>query len=178
MPAKKTASKLADSKNENFLKTAKKENKAETPKKNDSGIKSGDKVKVHYTGSFDDGTVFDSSEKHGQPLEFEVGAGQIIPGFEKGIIGMKQGEEKIIHLEPCDAYGDINPQLVKKVPRSQLPPEQEPKPGMVLIISLPNGMQVPTRLTEVGKDEVTLDLNHPLAGKCLNFKIKIVGINA
>ena len=181
MPAKNTASKLADSKKENSLKTEKKEEKkavkAEPAKKNDSGIKSGDKVKVHYTGSFDDGTVFDSSEKHGQPLEFEAGANQIIPGFEKGIIGMKQGEEKTIHLEPCDAYGDINPQLVKKVPRSQLPPEQEPKPGMVLIISLPNGMQVPTRLTEVGKDEVTLDLNHPLAGKCLNFKIKVAGIN-
>ncbi|MBN2052610.1 peptidylprolyl isomerase [Candidatus Woesearchaeota archaeon] len=141
-------------------------------------VKSGDKVKVEYTGTFDDGKVFDSSEKHGAPLEFEVGKGMIIPGFEKGVIGMKKGEEKTIHLEPCDAYGDHNPQLIKKVLRDQLPPGQEPKPGMFLVINLPNGAQFPARLTEVNEKEVTLDLNHPLAGKCLNFKFKIVEVNA
>jgi len=139
-------------------------------------VKQGDKVKVDYTGSFDDGKVFDSSEKHGAPLEFEVGKGMIIPGFEKALIGMKKGEEKTIHLEPGDAYGDHNPAMIKKVPKDQLPPGQEPKPGMFLVIGLPNGMQFPAKIAAVEDKEVSLDLNHPLAGKCLNFKFKIVDI--
>ncbi len=140
-------------------------------------LKNGDKVKVEYTGSFDDGTVFDSSEKHGKPLEFEIGAKQIIPGFEKAVMDMKKGEEKEIKLTSEEAYGEPNPELVKKIPLDQLPKEQEPKEGMVLIISLPNGHQVPAKITEVTDKEVALDLNHPLAGKSLNFKLKLVEVN-
>jgi FKBP-type peptidyl-prolyl cis-trans isomerase 2 len=181
--AKKTASGLAGSENKNFLKTAEKaekksDKKAEPAKKNDGVVKNGDKVKVDYTGSFDDGTVFDDSSKHGAPLEFEVGAGMIIPGFEKACLGMKKGEEKNIHLEPCDAYGDINPEAVKKIPREHLPKGQEPQAGMILVINLPNGVQIPARIVEVTDKEVSIDLNHPLAGKCLNFKFKVVDINA
>lgn len=136
-------------------------------------IQKGDKVKVDYTGSLEDGTVFDSSEQHGKPLEFEVGAGQIIKGFENAIIGMETGEEKEIKIKPADAYGEHNPQLIKKIPKSQLPTEKELEPGMMLLVALPNGAQLPVMVTEVTKETVTIDLNHPLAGKTLNFKIKI-----
>ena len=139
-------------------------------------IKKGSKVKVEYTGTLDDGTVFDTSEKHGKPLEFEVGANQIIPGFEKAIVEMKKGEEKKIKLSPKEAYGDNNPELVKKIPRDKLPKE-ELKPGMMLLMGLPDGQQMPVKIIEVGEKEVTLDLNHPLAGKTLNFKIKVVDVS-
>ena len=171
MPAKKEAKK----EEKPAGKPAKEQAKAS--KGNDAVVKSGDKVKVDYTGTYDDGKVFDSSEKHGAPLEFECGKGLVISGFENAILGMKAGEEKTVHLHPEEAYGDHNPQLIKKVPREQLPKDQEPKAGMILMISLPNGAQFPARLTAVDEKEVTLDLNHPLAGKCLNFKFKVVGIN-
>jgi FKBP-type peptidyl-prolyl cis-trans isomerase 2 len=139
-------------------------------------VKNGDKVKVEYKGTFDDGTVFDSSEKCGAPLEFEVGAGQIIPGFENAVMGMENGEEKEFKLEPSDAYGDRNPQLVQKIPKDQLPKEVEQ--GMVLVVGLPNGAQIPVKVTEVTDEWVTIDLNHPLAGENLNFKIKIVDVSS
>ncbi len=139
-------------------------------------VKNGDKVKVEYEGTLDDGTVFDSSEKHGEPLEFEIGAGQIIPGFEDAVMGMENGEEKEFHLEASDAYGDRNPQLVQKIPRDQMPKEVEQ--GMVLVVGLPNGAQIPVKVTEVTDEWVTIDLNHPLAGENLNFKIKIVDVSS
>lgn len=139
-------------------------------------VKKGDKVKVEYTGTLDDGTVFDSSEKHGTPLEFEVGAGQMIKGFDDSVNGMEKDEEKEITLKPEDAYGDPNPQLVKKVPKSQLPKDTEPKTGMMLAMSLPNGQQIPAKITEVADEEITIDINHPLAGKVLNFRIKVIEI--
>jgi FKBP-type peptidyl-prolyl cis-trans isomerase 2 len=142
-----------------------------------AAVKIGDKVKIEYTGRFDDGTVFDASEKHGQCLEFEIGAKQIIPGFENAIIGMKKGEEKNIKLQPSEAYGDVNPQLFKKIEREHLPKDQEPQVDMILVINLPNGMQVPAIITEITPKDVTINLNHPLAGKTLNFKIKVVEIN-
>jgi len=138
-------------------------------------VKKGCKVKVEYTGSLDDGTVFDSSEKRG-PLEFEAGAGQVIPGFDKAIMGMKEGEEKEVKIECADAYGDPNPEAVQKVPKDKLPQGQEIKEGMMLIMNLPNGMKIPARIVKVEDNEVTVDFNHPLAGKDLNFKIKIVEI--
>lgn len=162
-------------------KTAEKKEEAKPAKAapvNNAEIKKGDKIKIDYTGTFDDGVVFDSSEVHGKPLEFEVGAGMIIPGFDKACVGMKKGEEKSIHLEPCDAYGDVNPEAIQKVPIERLPKGQEPAAGMILLINLPNGMQLPARITAVSDKDVTLDLNHPLAGKCLNFKFKVVDINS
>ncbi len=140
-------------------------------------IKKGSKVKINYTGKFEDGNVFDSSEKHGQPLEFEVGAKQVIKGFEDALIGMKKGEEKDITLEPKDAYGDYNDQLVKEVPKDKLPKEQEIKKGMMLGMQLPNGQQVPVLVKEVKDDVVIIDLNHPLAGKTLLFTLKVVDVS-
>lgn len=140
-------------------------------------IKNGDKVKIEYTGTFEDGTVFDSSEKHDKPLEFEVGAKQVIKGFEDAVIGMEKGQEKDIKLQPEEAYGNQNPELIKKVPKDKLPKEQEIKEGMVLGVGLSNGAQIPARVLSVTDSEVTIDLNHPLAGKILNFKVKVVDIN-
>jgi len=138
-------------------------------------IKKGDKIKVDYNGKLEDGNVFDSSEKNG-PLEFEVGSGMIIKGFDNAVIGMKKGEEKEITIKPAEAYGEIHKELVQKVPRDKLPAEPEPKAGMVLVLQSPDGMQFPAKIAEVTKDEVAIDLNHPLAGKTLIFKIKIVDV--
>ncbi len=140
-------------------------------------VKKGDKIKVEYTGKFDDGTVFDSSEKQGKPLEFEVGAGMIIKGFDEAVVGMEKDQEKDVKLEPKEAYGNHNPELIKKIPKDQLQSDQEPKPGMMLAVGLPTGQQIPAKILEVDDKELKLDLNHPLVDKTLNFKIKVVGIN-
>jgi FKBP-type peptidyl-prolyl cis-trans isomerase 2 len=139
-------------------------------------VKNGDKVKVEYTGKLDDGNVFDTSEGKA-PIEFEVGTKKVIPGFEKAVLGMKKGEEKEVKIKPEDAYGVINPDFVKKIPRTMLPPGQEPKPGMMLLMKSKEGQQIPARIAEVSDKEITIDLNHPLAGKTLNFKIKVVDIS-
>jgi len=138
-------------------------------------IEKGNKVKIEYTGTLEDGTVFDSSERHGKPLEFELGAKQVIAGFENAVLGMEKGQEKTVKLAPSEAYGDYNPQLVKKVPRDQLP-KDELKPGMVLGMKLPNGAQLPARIVDINETEATLDMNHILAGKTLNFRIKVVDV--
>lgn len=141
-------------------------------------VKKGDKVKIEYTGTLDDGTVFDSSEKHGKPLEFEVGSGKVLKGFEDALTGMKKGEEKDIELKPEEAYGNQNPNLLKKVPKEQFPKDKELKPGMLLIIGTPDGRNFPAKIISVDDKEITLDLNHPLAGKTLHFKIKVVEISS
>ena len=137
-------------------------------------VKKGDKVKVEYTGSLEDGTVFDSSDNHDAPLEFEVGSGQIIKGFDEAVVGMEKGEDKEVTLGPKDAYGEPNPDLVKKVPRDKLPADQEIKPGMMLGLGMPDGRQVPAIITAVDEKELTIDMNPPLAGKELTFKITLV----
>lgn len=141
-------------------------------------VKKGDKIKVEYTGTLKDGTVFDSSEKHGQPLEFEVGAGQLIKGFDEAVIGMEQGEEKEITIEPADAYGEKKDELVRELPKEQFPKDQEIKEGMFLAVGLPDGKQLPAQVVGVGDDTITLDMNHPLAGKELHFKLKVVDVEA
>lgn len=145
-------------------------------------IKKGDKIKVDYEGKFDDGQVFDSSKHgdHSHPLEFEVGSGQVIPGFDNAVVGMKVGEEKEFSILPKDAYGERNKELEKQIPRNSLPPApqgQEPKVGMVLVLNSPDGRQFPVMITKVDDKNITIDLNHPLAGKKLNFKIKVVNVN-
>ena len=140
-------------------------------------VEKGNKVKVDYTGTLEDGSVFDSSEKHGQPLDVQVGSGMIIKGFDDALMGMEVGDEKEITLKPEEAYGENNPQLVQKVPKEQMPKDQEIKAGMVLMMALPNGMQLPAKVVEVSDTEVTVDVNHPLAGKTLNFKLKVVDIS-
>lgn len=137
-------------------------------------LKEGSKVKIEYTGTLEDGTVFDSSERHGQPLEFEIGKKQVIPGFEAAVIDLAVGEEKEITIPPSEAYGELNDQLMQKVPRDKLPKEQEPKEGMLLMMKTPDGQQFPAKIVKVEETEITLDLNHPLAGKTLKFKIKLV----
>lgn len=137
-------------------------------------VQKGNKVKVHYKGTLENGEEFDNSEKHGHPLEFEAGAGMMIKGFDEAVIGMEKDEEKNITLDPEEAYGQVNEKLIQKIPKSQLPPDQEPKVGMVLGLRLPDGNQIPAKITEVTENDVTLDLNHPLAGKKLNFWIKVV----
>jgi len=139
-------------------------------------IKKGDKVTLEYTGTFDDGTEFDSSEKQGKPLEFEAGAGVIIKGLDNAIIGMEKGQEKEIKIPPEEAYGSHNPDLLKKIPKEQVPKDKEIKAGMRLALVSQDGKQLPVEVAEVTDKEVTLDLNHPLAGKTLNFKVKIVDI--
>ncbi len=138
-------------------------------------IQKGDRVKIEYTGKFEDGTVFDSSDKHGNPLDFEVGKGQVIMGFEKALVGMKKGDEKEFSLQPHEAYGDYNKDMIKDVPREQLPKE-DLKPGMMLLMQLPDGNQLPAKIADVGKEVVSIDMNHPLAGKVLNFSIKVTDV--
>lgn len=141
-------------------------------------IKKGDKIKVDYEGRFESGEVFDSSKHgdHSHPLEFVAGSGQVIRGFDDAVIGMEKGQEKEFSIESKEAYGELNPELQREVPRTALPKEQEPKEGMVLILGSPDGRQFPVRITKVTKDSVTIDLNHPLAGKKLIFKIKIAEV--
>lgn len=139
-------------------------------------VKKGDKVQIDYEGKLEDGTVFDASSRHGQPLEFEIGSGQVIKGFDQGVLGMKKGEEKIITIPPSEGYGVHNPELLKKIPREQLPKDKEPQPGMVLALGTPDGKRFPATITKVDAKEITVDLNHPLAGKTLKFKVKVVGV--
>ena len=139
-------------------------------------IGKGDKVKVEYEGKLESGEVFDSSKASGKYLEFVVGDKQVIPGFEEAIIGMEKREEKEITLEKEDAYGEYKEDLKKSVARSVLPKEQEPKKGMTLVIGTPEGYQIPAKIVDVEKDKIIIDLNHPLAGKKLIFKIKILEI--
>jgi FKBP-type peptidyl-prolyl cis-trans isomerase 2 len=138
-------------------------------------VKKGDTIQVEYTGTLDDGTVFDATEGK-EPLEFEVGAGQVIPGFDSAVLGMDLNEEKEFRIEKEDAYGDVNPSLLKKIPKKSLPQGKEPKAGMALILKTPDGQQVPVKIADVSETDITLDLNHPLAGQALTFKIKLVGI--
>ncbi|MFH0978863.1 MAG: peptidylprolyl isomerase [Candidatus Woesearchaeota archaeon] len=145
---------------------------------NQPRVRKGDTIKVDYTGTFDDGSVFDSSAQHGQPLEFEVGAGMMIKGFDQAVLGMKLQEEKTVHIPTIEAYGDHDAKLIKQVPRERLPSEQEIKPGMMLAISTNTGQKFPALITDVDDKIITIDLNHPLAGKHLTFKIKVVEISS
>ncbi|MCA1594386.1 MAG: peptidylprolyl isomerase [Acidobacteria bacterium] len=135
--------------------------------------KNGDTVRVHYTGQLEDGEVFDTS-KDGEPLEFTVGEGQVIPGFEEGVLGMQVGDTKRIEIEPDDAYGPRREQLVESVPREGMNLETEPQAGMNLVMQLPDGNQIPVAVTEVTDTHVTLDANHPLAGQKLIFDVELV----
>lgn len=141
-------------------------------------VEKGKKVKVEYEGSFDDGEVFDSSSHgdHSHPLEFTVGNNEVIKGFDEAVIGMKEGDKKIIIIEPEEAYGAYRKELTREIPREVLPKEKEPEVGMSLIIGSPGGQKVPVRITAVSRDKVVIDMNHPLAGKRLHFKIKVVEI--
>jgi FKBP-type peptidyl-prolyl cis-trans isomerase 2 len=141
-------------------------------------IQNGSKIKLDYEGKLEDGTVFDSSKKQDQhaPLEFVVGENKVIPGFEKGIMGMEKDQEKEIVLEPKDAYGERNELMVQKIPKEKLPSEIKPEKGMVLALKAPDGRQIPVPVINVSEKDITLDMNHPLAGKKLIFKVKILEV--
>jgi peptidylprolyl isomerase len=138
--------------------------------------KKGDTVRVHYEGRLTDGQVFDSSEG-GEPLEFEVGSGQVITGFDEGVQGMSVGDKKSVEIEADDAYGQRNEDLARAVPRDSINLETEPQPGTNLVLQLPDGNEIPVAITEVTADSITLDANHPLAGQKLIFDIELVSIN-
>ncbi len=140
-------------------------------------VKNGDTVKVEYTGTFDDGTIFDSLKEYGEPMEFVVGSGQLIEGFNDAVVGMQLGEEKEIRLQPEDAYGNPREAMRKKIPRDAIP-EEELAPGMQLGMQLESGEVMPAWIIAVTEENVTIDLNHPLAGKTLNFKIKLIEISS
>lgn len=135
----------------------------------------GDTVHVHYTGTLDDGTVFDSSEGR-DPLSFTVGAGQVVPGFDEAIAGMQVGDSKTVRLAPTDAYGERRDDLVLDVPNEQLPDGLVPEIGMELGLRGQDGQTMPVRVAAVGSDAITLDANHPLAGKSLTFDVTLVDI--
>ena len=137
-------------------------------------VESGNLVKVEYTGSLESGEVFDSSEKHGTPLEFIAGAGMLIKGFDDAVLGMEEGEEKEITIPPEEAYGEVLDELVRDFPKESIPDNEKLSPDVTLIIGLPNGMQIAGRVVEVTDDNVKIDMNHPLAGQTLVFKIKVV----
>jgi len=135
----------------------------------------GDMVKVHYTGKLDDGTIFDSSRER-EPLEFTVGEGQVIPGFEEAVSGMGVGEETTVEISPDNAYGPRQEDAVMQFPLEALPDEIEPEVGMQLQLQSQNGQAFPARVVEVGEDTITLDANHPLAGQTLTFEIELVDV--
>ncbi len=143
-------------------------------------VEKGDNVSVEYTGTLDDGTVFDSSkhEGHSHPLEFEVGSGQVIKGFDDAVLGMSEGEIKKFRIEKKDAYGERNEAMIKELPKESLPSEirEQVKVGMVLGLGAPNGQQIPARVAKVDDKNISLDLNNPMAGKDLNFEIEVVKI--
>ena len=140
-----------------------------------SNVKSGDTVKIHYTGTLDDGSQFDSSAGR-DPLEFEVGSGQVIPGFDKAVEGMAVGDSKNVRIEAGDAYGPRHEQLVQEVDRGLLPDDLDPKEGMTLQSSSPEGQTMQFMVTAVAEETITVDANHPLAGQALSFDIELVEI--
>jgi peptidylprolyl isomerase len=138
-------------------------------------IKEGDTVKVHYTGTIADGTVFDSSRER-EPLEFTIGQGQLIPGFEKAVVGMNVGDTNKVTIPSGEAYGDKKDDMVIDVDRGQIPPDIKPEVGQQLQIQQKDGGAIPVVITEVTDETVQLDANHPLAGQDLTFEIEVVDV--
>ncbi len=140
-----------------------------------SQAKSGDTVKIHYTGTLDDGSQFDSSAGR-DPLEFELGSGQVIPGFDNAVTGMAVGDSKNVRLEPEEAYGPRHEQLIQEVPKTALPEDMTPEVGMGLQSQTPDGQVMQLTVTAVSETTITVDANHPLAGQALSFAIELVAI--
>ena len=135
------------------------------------------KVKVHYTGKLANGEVFDTSDGK-EPIEFTLGQGQLIPGFEKGLIDMKLNEKKTINMTKDDAYGEVNETLIQEVKKTDLPQDMEPKVGMGLVSKSPDGQEINLMVVEVKEETIVIDGNHPLAGRDLIFDLEVVEIIA
>ena len=140
-----------------------------------SQVKSGDTVRIHYTGTLADGQTFDSSEGR-DPLEFTVGSGQIIPGLDAAIPGMTVGDKKTVEVPADEAYGQPDPNAQQAVPRAEIPDDIPLDLGTQLQVQTPQGQVMPVTVVEVTDEQVTLDANHPLAGKDLTFNIELVEI--
>jgi FKBP-type peptidyl-prolyl cis-trans isomerase 2 len=138
-------------------------------------VKSGDKVKVHYHGKLTNGETFDSSEGK-DPLEFEVGSGMVIKGFDDGVTGMNVGDKKTINIPYDEAYGPRNPEMMIEMPKERFPKDMELEVGMPLLMSDGQGQQYQVIITDIKDDAVMLDANHPLAGKDLVFDLELVEI--
>ena len=137
-------------------------------------VSEGKSVKVQYTLKVD-GKVVDSSAGR-EPLQFIAGSHQIIPGFEKAVMGMKAGQKKSFSVSPAEGYGPEDPKAIKSVPKKQIPPDIKPKAGMLLDTQGKNGQRVPVRVVKVKKDVVVINFNHPLAGKTLNYDVEVLEI--
>lgn len=136
----------------------------------------GNKVQIHYTGTLEDGSVFDSSEGR-DPLEFELGSGMIIPGLDRAIEGMSVGEQKTVTIPSTEAYGEYQAEARQDVPREQIPDSIPLEEGTMLQMQTPDGRAVPVMVAEVSETSVTLDANHPLAGKDLTFAVEVVSVS-
>jgi peptidylprolyl isomerase len=139
-------------------------------------VENGNFVSVTYTGTLPDGDVFDSCESS-SPLEFQTGASQLIKGFEDAVMGMALNEKKTFTIQPEDAYGLRNEDSVHEFPKSELPEGVDPKVGDTVAFSTPEGQQIPAQLVKMDDTTLTFDMNHPLAGETLTFKIEVVGIS-
>ena len=133
----------------------------------------GDTVRVHYTGTLDDGTEFDSS-RDGDPIEFVLGEGQVIEGFDEALVGMSEGETLEVELPPEKAYGERSDELVISVNREDLPEDLDPEVGQTLAVDTGDEEEMAAWVAEVGEDAITVDLNHPLAGRTLTFEVELV----
>ena len=136
-------------------------------------IKNGDKISVNYTGKLDTGDIFDTSEGRA-PLEFTVGAGELIKGFDEAVVGMAAGEKKSIQIEAQDAYGERSEDRVINLPKDRVPEDMKLEVGMQVQLNDRNNNPVPALVSDITEDGVQLDVNHPLAGKTLHFDIEIV----
>ncbi|MBD3253230.1 peptidylprolyl isomerase [Candidatus Pacearchaeota archaeon] len=141
-------------------------------------VKQGDTVVLDYEGKLESGEVFDSSKHgdHDHPLEFEVGNQQVIKGFEDSVLGMEKGEEKEFSIEPKEAYGMPKKELVREIPKEQMNLKGEPQKGSIIIAHTPDGRKIPLKVDDVKENSLVIDMNHPLAGKKLFFKIKLLEI--
>ena len=137
--------------------------------------KTGDTVRIHYTGTLADGSTFDSSEGR-EPLEFTIGSGQIIPGLDAALAGMSEGEKKVVEVPADQAYGQRDPNARQAVPRADIPEDIPLDPGTQLQVQTPQGQVLPVTVAEVTEETVILDANHPLAGRDLTFAIELVSV--
>jgi FKBP-type peptidyl-prolyl cis-trans isomerase 2 len=140
-----------------------------------SAAKSGDTVKVHYTGTLNDGTEFDTSRTR-DPLEFTIDSGQVIAGFNEAITGMSVGDSKSVTIPANQAYGARNPEMVQDVPRTAIPTDIDLQKGMILSARSPEGQNLNFKVVAFNDEKVTVDGNHPLAGEDLTFQLELVGI--
>ena len=137
--------------------------------------KPGDTVSIHYTGILDDGSEFDSSAGR-EPLQFTIGGGRVMPGFEQAVIGMAPGDSKTVTIPSEEAYGPYREEMVQEITRNSLPPELAPQIGMQLRAATATGQPVTLTVVDMSESAITVDANHPLAGKDLTFDIKLLEI--